>query len=166
MRHVRRFWSFLSMIATLLFITAHLHAQVAIAPVASGPKSTSTPSQSDAGVVTGNGIEYHGGPVIATPNVYFIWYGNWDGNTGLGILPQFISDLSVTSYANINTTYSDNAGDTVSSLILMNNQVFDNYSQGSALSSSGVPDIVSNALASGALPTDSNGIYFVLTSLM
>src|SRR5262245_47712084 len=26
----------------------------------------------------GNGISYHGGPVMtAGPNVHFIWYGNW-----------------------------------------------------------------------------------------
>jgi len=29
-------------------------------------------------VITGNGINYHGGPVIkGTMNAYFIWYGNW-----------------------------------------------------------------------------------------
>ena len=29
-------------------------------------------------VITGNGINYHGGPVIhGQQNVYFIWYGNW-----------------------------------------------------------------------------------------
>src|SRR5436190_20126793 len=44
---------------------------------------------------TGNGIEYHGGPLMITPhNVYFIWYGNWSGNTATTILPAFISGLS------------------------------------------------------------------------
>src|SRR5437868_1286083 len=29
-----------------------------------------------------NGISYRGGPVmLGTVNVYFIWYGNWSGNT-------------------------------------------------------------------------------------
>src|SRR5438309_338036 len=37
-------------------------------------------------VTTGNGIEYHGGPVMPGPhNVYFIWYGNWNGNTATSI---------------------------------------------------------------------------------
>ena len=37
---------------------------------------------------TGNGIEYHGGPVmLSSHNVYFIWYGNWSGNTATTILP-------------------------------------------------------------------------------
>lgn len=39
-------------------------------------------------IVTGNGIEYHGGPVMLGPhNVYFIWYGNFSGNPALTILP-------------------------------------------------------------------------------
>jgi hypothetical protein len=29
----------------------------------------------------GNGIFYHGGPLLlGTPNMYYIWYGNWAGN--------------------------------------------------------------------------------------
>ena len=115
-------------------------------------------------VVTGNGISYNGGPVIGNPTAYFIWYGNWDGDTSLQILPQFISDLSTTTYANINTTYSDNFGNTVSDLVLMHNQTFDFYSQGSALPNGGVAAVVSNALNNGSLPVDSNGVYFVLTS--
>src|SRR5258705_528444 len=35
----------------------------------------------------GNGISYHGGPVVTgTPNIYFIWYGNWSGNSATSIL--------------------------------------------------------------------------------
>ena len=30
------------------------------------------------------GINYHGGPVMTgVPNVYYIWYGNWSGNTAV-----------------------------------------------------------------------------------
>ena len=40
-------------------------------------------------IVTGNGIEYHGGPVMLGPhNVYFIWYGNFSGNIALTMLPD------------------------------------------------------------------------------
>jgi hypothetical protein len=54
----------------------------------------------------GNGIDYHGGPVILNgTNVYFIWYGNWTGNTAKTILPDLISGLSGSPYFNINTTY-------------------------------------------------------------
>src|SRR5262249_20170002 len=34
-------------------------------------------------------ITYHGGPLmLGTPNVYFIWYGDWAGNTAQTILPD------------------------------------------------------------------------------
>src|SRR5436309_6630292 len=34
-----------------------------------------------------NGIYYHGGPVmLGTVNAYYIWYGNWAGNTAPTIL--------------------------------------------------------------------------------
>ena len=39
-----------------------------------------------------------------------------------------------------------------------------NYSQGKRLSDNGVRTVVSNAISSHALPKDTNGIYFVLTS--
>src|SRR5438105_714859 len=51
-------------------------------------------------VVTGNGISYHGGPVMkASPvPVYFIWYGNWtngphasDSQTTINLLDSLFS---------------------------------------------------------------------------
>ena len=51
-------------------------------------------------VVTGNGINYHGGPVLkGNPvRVYMIWYGNWNGtgsNTAatVSLIEHFISTL-------------------------------------------------------------------------
>src|SRR5438034_3518528 len=40
----------------------------------------------------GNGITYHGGPLmLGTPNIYFIWYGNWAADpTGVTILQHFV----------------------------------------------------------------------------
>lgn len=124
---------------------------------AQGASSTSASSST-------NGIEYHGGPIITNPHVYFIWYGNWTSNTALTILPQFISGLSLSSYFNINSTYPDNTGARITSSVSMNSQVFDNYSQGTILSDQGLQTVVSRQLTSGGLPTDTNGIYFVLTS--
>ena len=56
----------------------------------------------------GNGITYHGGPVIlGTTNVYYIFYGNWAGSTGPTILQNFASNIGGSEYFNINTTYYD-----------------------------------------------------------
>jgi hypothetical protein len=115
-------------------------------------------------VVTGNGIEYHGGPVMPGPhNVYFIWYGNWTGNSALTVLPDLIAGFSGSQYFNINTTYGDTTSD-VANTVSMAKQVFDNYSQGTALNNTSLAQVISAPLNSGALPVDSNGIYFVLTS--
>src|ERR1043166_2278016 len=46
-------------------------------------------------IVTGNGIEYNGGPVMLGPhNVYFIWYGNFSNNIALTMLPDLINGLN------------------------------------------------------------------------
>src|ERR1700745_3917602 len=72
-----------------------------------------TPPKALAGTVgTGNGINYHNGPVLHPVNVYYIWYGNWNGldPTGPPILTDFISNEGGSSYFNINTTYGDTTG--------------------------------------------------------
>src|SRR5437763_873788 len=115
-------------------------------------------------VTTGNGIDYHGGPVMLGPhNIYFIWYGNWSGNTATTILPDLINGLGGSSYFNTNTTYGDN-NNNIANTATMAGQIFDNYSQGTALGTGGVQAAVTDALNAGSLPSDSNGIYLVLTS--
>jgi hypothetical protein len=112
-----------------------------------------------------NGIYYHGGPVmLGTPNVYFIWYGNWSGNTATAILPAFASSLFGSPYLNINATYYNGSGARVSNQLKYTGSIKDNYSHGTALSDFAVESIVASALSSGALPTDTNSMYFVLTS--
>lgn len=133
-----------------------------------------TNPHSDAGILTGSTsavskISYHGGPVMAQPNVYVIWYGNWNrGNNtdtpqGQQIVRDFLNAVGGSPYYAINTTYS-------TSSTLMNNsvtfagEVSDAYSQGTRLSDSDIKSIVSAAIANGSLPKDANGVYFVLTS--
>src|SRR5438552_12607342 len=122
------------------------------------------PAPSGNSITTGNGIEYHGGPVMLSPhNIYFIWYGNWSGSIATTILPGFITGLNGSNYFNTNTTYGD-ANNDIANTITMAGQFFDNYSLGPNLGSAGVGPVVSNDLTSGKLPVDANGIYLVLTS--
>src|SRR6267154_6073487 len=115
-------------------------------------------------VVTGNGIEYAGGPVMLGPhNVYFIWYGNWTGNNATTILPELISGFSGSLYFNTNTTYGD-VNSNIANTVTMAKQVFDNGSHGTALNNTTFSQVISAPLNSGALPVDPNGIYFLLTS--
>jgi Phosphate-induced protein 1 conserved region len=112
-----------------------------------------------------NGIDYHGGPVMTGPNsVYYIWYGNWSGNSATSILTDFASSIAPSPYFNINTTYTNSAGGRVPNLIHYAGFMNDNYSQGTSLSDAQIQTVVSNAITSNALPKDPNAVYFVLTS--
>jgi hypothetical protein len=109
---------------------------------------------------SGNGISYHGGPVMTgTPNVHFIWYGNWSGNSATSLLPTEVSGLSGSTYEAINGTYYNGSNVHVSGTMSYAGSTNDSYSQGTALSDSAIISIVS-----ATNPTDTNGLYFVLTS--
>src|SRR6266550_4332575 len=46
-----------------------------------------------------NGISYHGGAVmLGTVNIYYIWYGNWSGNSATTILTNFGSSIGSSPY--------------------------------------------------------------------
>ena len=107
----------------------------------------------------GTGIQYHGGPVIlGTTNVHFIYYGTWSSGDR-AILENLVSSIGGSPYFNINTTYYNGSSQHVSNSVHYAGSVNDNYSHGTALSDANIEAIVSAHNA-----TDSNGIYFVLTS--
>ncbi len=108
---------------------------------------------------------YHGGPVMAGgPNVYYIWYGNWSGNTATTVLTDLAKSIGGSPYFNINTTYYNASGTHVSNSVHYAGSTTDNYSQGTSLSDAQIQSVVSSAISSGRLPADTNGVYFVLTS--
>ena len=109
---------------------------------------------------TNNGIYYHNGPVmLGTTNVHYIWYGNWSGNTATSILTNLAQTIGGSGYYNINTTYYDTAKTKVSNSVAYAGSVDDNYSRGTALTDADI-----QAIVAAQHPTDTNGIYFVLTS--
>ena len=129
-------------------------------------------SNSPFAVTTGNGISYHGGPVMpGAVDVYFIWYGNWtngsrasDSQTTVGLLDALFTTGGIggSGYELINSTYGDNSSNVTGNIALAGSTT-DNYSLGKRLSDSKVQLVVSNAISRG-LPKDANGVYFVLTS--
>jgi hypothetical protein len=115
--------------------------------------------------VNGNGINYHGGPVIlGTTNVYYIWYGNWSGNTATSILTDLAGNIGGSSYFNINTTYYNGSNQHVSNAVHYAGSTTDSYSQGTALSDGQIQAVVASAISSNQVPKDTNAVYFVLTS--
>jgi uncharacterized protein YaiE (UPF0345 family) len=120
-----------------------------------------------------NGITYHGGPVmLGAIHAYYIWYGNWAGNSATSILTDFGNNLGGSPYWNINTTYGNaSSGGTMLSnaFTLAGSTSVGVYPAGgatykTALTDADIQTIVSGVITAGTLPKDTSGIYFVLTS--
>ena len=123
--------------------------------------------------VTGNGINYNGGPVMPQINLYFILYGNWSGldATGPAILETWAKNIAPSPYFNIASTYSDSQGDTVPNLVTYEGVYNDTGSLGTSLTDASIGTIVTNAINAGfpgapvpAKTADPNGVYMVLTA--
>jgi Phosphate-induced protein 1 conserved region len=138
-----------------------------IVPHRTNPHEAGAPTAGSTGVITPD-ISYHGGPVMGTPNVYLIWYGNWnqsngsDTPSGQQIIRDFLHGLSGSNYYVTNASYPGVTGSFV-----MKSEYTDSYSQGTRLTDAKVQAVVSHAIDSntaGHLPKETVGIYFVLTS--
>src|ERR1051326_207297 len=119
-------------------------------------------------VVTGNGINYHGGPVMkGNPvNAYIIWYGNWNStgsNTAAtrSLIEHFLGTIGGSALEKVNTTYGDNSGNVSGNVRFAGSTI---VSSSTNLTDTSLRTTVSNAISSGAQPRDSNGVYFVLRS--
>lgn len=131
-----------------------------------GP-SNGAPSQGN--VVTGNGINYHNGPVMHSINIYFLWYGDWlQDSQANGILTHWAQNIGGSPYFNINTTYGDNTANVPNAVTFSTNTYMDPGSLGTGLTDANIATIVSNGINSGALgaagQADPNGVYMVLTA--
>jgi len=147
-----------------LFTTAYGQSQD-VRPDGRGDRIRGTPPKASTGaVVTSNGINYHGGPVLHTINVYYIWYGNWNGldPTGPPILTDFASNDGGSPYFDINTTYADTAGSVPNAVTFAGQTTVAGNS--TSLSDNDVANIVGTAVGQFGGTPDTNGVYFVLTA--
>ncbi|MBV8831339.1 MAG: RICIN domain-containing protein [Acidobacteriaceae bacterium] len=112
----------------------------------------------------GHGIGYNGGAVmLGTVNVYYVWYGNWSGNSAVSILSDLINNISGSPYFHITSSYYDGNLNRLANSVRLAGSYFDNYSLGASNPDPGA--IVAHAIVNAnALPFDPNGVYFVLTS--
>jgi hypothetical protein len=152
--------------------TVHLTAGSVMKPTGKGfgelDNAASQKKSGTAGGATGQagttGITLHGGPVMTAPiNVYYIWYGTaWD-TASKNLLAYEAQHIGGTPYFNINTTYYNSAGVHVQNSVTLAGQASVGYTYGTNLSDAHVQSIVSDAITSGAVPKDVNGVYMVLT---
>ncbi len=136
------------------------------APIVNGVNDPSTGCYSGQGDCYTRGSYFGAGPVMQMQrHIYLIWYGNWQGNSALDIIPRFIMALNRSPYESILQTYRYAVnGRGISNSIVLSGQTFDDYSLGQDLSDANIQTIVQDAISEGRLPLDGNGIYFVLTS--
>jgi len=131
-----------------------------------GERDSTSSSASKFAKPGSNGISYHGGPVMLnTVKMYYIWYGPWifPTDTTQTLLNDFGGHIGATPYFNINQTYTDSTNAAVSGNVTLAGSTTD-AGTSISLSDADIKAVVSNALLSGVLPTDPNGVYFVLTS--
>jgi hypothetical protein len=114
-------------------------------------------------------MNYYGGPLINTPTIYIIWYGKWDGSVsssdtaaGQQIIRDWANSIGGTSYYQLNTSLSV-SGKPISGNVLFGGETTDSGTS-TSLSDANIQTIVGNALSSGRLPYNANGVYFVITS--
>jgi len=102
--------------------------------------------------------------MLGAINVYYIWYGNWNSNSGAKpLLENLAQNIGGSDYWNIQTTYSDSNGNYLSNSVSFKGSVnYPRYS--SSIYSSDIGTIVANTINNGTLPFDTNGVYFVLTA--
>ena len=66
------------------------------------------PHNQAGGGASSTAISYHGGPVLVNGvNAYYIWYGNWSGNTAPTILKVLAQYIGGSPYFRIDTTSTD-----------------------------------------------------------
>ncbi len=123
-------------------------------------------------VVTGNGINYNGGPVMHPVNLYFIFYGNWSADsTGPSILETWGRNIAPSPYFAISTTYGDSTGASVPNLVTYEGSYIDTGTLGTSLNDASIGILTSNAINHGFSNSpntpgaaDPNGLYMVLTA--
>lgn len=111
---------------------------------------------------------YHNGPLINVPVIYLIWYGNWnqtngtDDAAGQQIIRDWAQNIGGSPYFMLNTSKSV-ANYPISGSVAYGGEAVDSGTK-TRLRDADIKTIVGNAISSGRLPYDANGVYFVVTS--
>lgn len=124
----------------------------------------------------GTGIQYHGGPILVTPNVAAIYWGTsriynngpTPGSKGAGtadgsIVGHFLSHFAPSPYFNINNTYSNSSGQQVVNSVTYTQFWADNANPGSAPSDAAIRAEVTKAFTSGNMTFNASTVYLVFT---
>jgi hypothetical protein len=103
----------------------------------------------------------HGGRVVPTMNFYTIYWGTGFSATTQSLESSFLGGLGASKYWTINSQYLRGATNTAAFVASYTDTV--SPQPGSRIADTDLHAEVSRVLASGALPYDANGLYFVMT---
>lgn len=110
----------------------------------------------------------HSGPVMSTPKIYLIWYGNWnqsngtDNAAGQQIIRDWANGIGSSDYFKINGTYPGKPGPSTAGY---GGEYTYTGSGKTRLSDNDILSIVGGSIgASPKLPYNAQGVYFVITS--
>jgi hypothetical protein len=109
----------------------------------------------------------HGGPVINTPTIYIIWYGNWnqtngsDTPAGQQIIRDWAGSIGNTPHFQLNSSYPP--ANSVSGQVFYGGE-YTNTGTKTRLRDADILSIVSGSIGAGKLPYNPSGVYFVVTS--
>ena len=112
---------------------------------------------------TSNGINYNGGPVLENTTLYHLYYGSWN-QSQISIVEDFSKSLNKSPYYGIVKTYGDTRISSIPDSVHFNGSTSVGFTKGTLLQDTDIAELINNATTSGKLPTDTQGIYFVLTS--
>jgi hypothetical protein len=95
--------------------------------------------------------------------MYYIWYGSqWD-TASKNVLTNLGQKIGGSPYFNINTTYYNGSNVHVQNSVTLAGTTTNTGTYGTRLTDANILSIVSDAITSGKLPSDVNGVYMVLT---
>lgn len=120
-------------------------------------------------------MRYGGGALLSTPKIFIIWYGNWNQNNntkgdtpeGQALIRQWANDIGNSPYYKLNISLSA-GGVSITGNALFGGETTEsgssiNKTGATSLSDTDIQAIAKNAVNSGRLPYDANGVYFVIT---
>lgn len=116
-------------------------------------------------------LNYYGGPLITTPTIYIIWYGNWnqsngsDTPAGQQLVRDWASSIGGTPHYNLNTSLSVPAYTITGNVNFTPtaNEIVDGGTS-TSLSDTDIRNIVDRNVGGNKLPYNPDGVYFLITS--
>ena len=132
-----------------------------------GPTLRGGRAATTGGTTSTTALVNHGGPVMNTPKIYIIWYGNWnqtngsDTPAGQQIVRDWAANIGNSAHFRLNSSYPPT--NSISGLVSFGGETTDTGTS-KRLSDANIKTIVTNSISSGRLPKDTTGVYFVLTS--